>query len=127
MTDTMQTNHRADQATRGRALRFVAPSAGTAFAWRTAAGWQVRSLDDALRDRVRAALERRVVAPRTHTELDGERVLDGWEEIDPADARYPTLFMLQLSQVGLGDLTVDLVPHADVEAVDAVAPEERVG
>jgi hypothetical protein len=120
MTETKQSAHKANEAVRGRALRFRAPGPSIAFAWRAATGWHVRSVDDALRDRVRAALERPVVAPRTHTEPDGERVLDGWEPVDPADARYPTLFMLQLSQLGLDDLTVDLVSRDEVNAMPVV-------
>jgi hypothetical protein len=116
MTQTSDTAHRT---TTGHALRFTAPVNQIAFAWRTAAGWQVYSPDSALRDRIGAALERRVVAARTRTEPDGERVLDGWEEVDPADARYPTLFMLQLSRLGLGDLTVDLVPRSQADTVVA--------
>jgi hypothetical protein len=116
MTQTSDTAHRT---TTGHALRFTAPANRVAFAWRTDAGWQVYARDSALRDRICAALERRVVAARTHTEPDGDRVLDGWEEVDPADARYPTLFMLQLSRLGLGDLAVDLLPRNEADTVMA--------
>ena len=121
-TQPSQTNHQAnepDRATKGRALCLSAPDNGVAFAWRTTAGWQVRAEDDTLGDRVRAALRRPAVAPRTHTEPDGDRVLDGWEEIDPADVRYPTLFMLQLSRLGLDDLSVELVPRGEIDALVA--------
>lgn len=112
---TTPKNQGANRTRGARALRFQRPGGGVAFAWRSAAGWQVRSEDDALRDRICAALSRPTIGRRTHTEPDGERVLDGWEEVDPADVRYPVLFLLQFSRMGLDGLSVDLVPRAQVE------------
>jgi hypothetical protein len=45
-------------------------------------------------------------------------VLEGWEEVSPADRRYPGLFLLQFSRLGLDDLAVDLVPRSEI--ADAV-------
>ncbi|MGH2366846.1 MAG: hypothetical protein ACRDI2_01490 [Chloroflexota bacterium] len=84
----------------------------------------MQSKDVLLRGRVDAALHRAVSVARTHTEPDGERVLDGWEEVSPTDSRYPTLFVLQAARLGLTDVEVDVVTREGRAAVDAAESRE---
>jgi hypothetical protein len=107
-----------DQRGDSRALRFKDSANRVALAWYSGDGWQVRAEDDVLGARVQDALRRPTVIARSRTEPDGERVLEGWEAVSPADRRYPGLFLLQFSRLGLDDLAGELVPRS--EMADAV-------
>jgi hypothetical protein len=96
-------------------------SGQVAFAARSAHGWIVDASDARLRRRIREALRRPVLAPHTHTEPDGERVFEGWSEIDSRDPRYPTLFVLQLDRVGLDDLSADIVDREPIAPAPTLA------
>ena len=104
-TDKVTSAHRANG--RRTALRFTAADGQSGLAWRAGDGWHVEASSQRLRERLSRALRKPVRVAKSRTEADGTRVLLDWEDVAPTDPRYPALWMLQLSHLGLSDVTVE--------------------